>query len=62
VHALGDQFEHAVLDQILRPQIGEATRQRPTQPEAQIDLAQEQHPTVAAEPPTAKISHDFACT
>jgi hypothetical protein len=51
-----------VLDQILTPVIRETLGQSTTQPEARIDLPQEQCAPIATEVATRKIRHYFART
>jgi len=58
--ALGEQFLHSMLDQVRIATILEALGKRATEPQAAVDLAQEQRAGVAAQLSSAKIGDHFS--
>lgn len=62
VEPLGQQLRQRVIYKTLIARVGKATGQRARQPEALIDLAQEQDAAVTGEGASGKIGHDLART
>ena len=60
VHALREQLRDTVLDKAPIASIAKARRQRAGHAQPVVDLAQEQHPAVAAQMPARKVHHHFA--